>query len=72
MYEAFTDNELANCGPGTGHDDMLKSVDLPIVSNKKCREMHRGNLLITSSKICAGGRRNEGVCEVKKMFKKRR
>lgn len=44
---------------------MLKAVDLPIVGNEKCREMHRGNLLITSSKICAGGRRNEGVCEVK-------
>ncbi|XP_075900555.1 hepatocyte growth factor isoform X2 [Nelusetta ayraudi] len=48
---------------GTGHEDMLKAVDLPIVGNEKCREMHRGNLLITSSKICAGGRRNEGVCE---------
>lgn len=48
---------------GTGHDDVLKAVDLPIVGNEKCREMHRGNLLITSSKICAGGRRNEGVCE---------
>lgn len=50
---------------GTGHEDVLKAVDLPIVGNEKCREMHRGNLLITSSKICAGGRRNEGVCEVK-------
>lgn len=44
---------------------MLKAVDLPIVSNEKCQEMHRGNLLVTSSKICAGGRRNEGVCEVR-------
>lgn len=44
---------------------MLKSVDLPIVNNEKCREMHRGNLRISSNKICAGGRRNEGVCEVK-------
>ena len=49
---------------GTGHDDVLKAVDLPIVSNVRCREMHRGNLHITNTKICAGGRRNEGVCEV--------
>ncbi|KAK1887745.1 Hepatocyte growth factor [Dissostichus eleginoides] len=48
---------------GTGHDDVLKAVDLPIVSNVRCREMHRGNLHITNTKICAGGRRNEGVCE---------
>uniref|UniRef100_A0AAQ5ZFV6 Hepatopoietin-A n=1 Tax=Amphiprion ocellaris TaxID=80972 RepID=A0AAQ5ZFV6_AMPOC len=48
---------------GTGHDDVLKSVDLPIVSSGRCREMHRGNLHITNTKICAGGRRNEGVCE---------
>ncbi|KAM8892818.1 hepatocyte growth factor [Spinachia spinachia] len=47
----------------TGHDDLLKAVDLPIVSNVRCREMHRGNLHITNTKICAGGRRNEGVCE---------
>lgn len=49
---------------GTGHDDLLKAVDLPIVSNARCREMHRGNLHITNTKICAGGKRNEGVCEV--------
>uniref|UniRef100_A0AAQ4RL46 Hepatocyte growth factor n=1 Tax=Gasterosteus aculeatus aculeatus TaxID=481459 RepID=A0AAQ4RL46_GASAC len=47
----------------TGHDDQLKAVDLPIVSNVRCREMHRGNLHITNTKICAGGKRNEGVCE---------
>lgn len=49
---------------GTGHDDLLKAVDLPIVSNERCREMHRGNLHITNTKICAGGTRDEGVCEV--------
>ncbi|TKS73369.1 Hepatocyte growth factor Hepatopoietin-A [Collichthys lucidus] len=48
---------------GTGHDDVLKAVDLPIVNNERCREMHRGNLHITNTKICAGGKRNEGVCE---------
>uniref|UniRef100_A0A8C4HZC2 Hepatocyte growth factor b n=1 Tax=Dicentrarchus labrax TaxID=13489 RepID=A0A8C4HZC2_DICLA len=48
---------------GTGHDDVLKAVDLPIVSNENCREMHRGSLHITNTKICAGGKRNEGVCE---------
>lgn len=49
---------------GTGHDDILKGVDLPIVSNERCREMHRGSLHITNTKICAGGNKNEGVCEV--------
>uniref|UniRef100_A0A8D3D1H7 Hepatocyte growth factor n=1 Tax=Scophthalmus maximus TaxID=52904 RepID=A0A8D3D1H7_SCOMX len=39
------------------------AVDLPIVSNERCREMHRGNFHITNTKICAGGKRNEGVCE---------
>eukprot|EP00064_Thunnus_orientalis_P001589 superscaffoldBa00000109_g1592 len=48
---------------GTGHDDVLKAVDLPIVSNERCRDMHRGSLHITNTKICAGGKRNEGVCE---------
>uniref|UniRef100_A0A665V264 Hepatocyte growth factor n=1 Tax=Echeneis naucrates TaxID=173247 RepID=A0A665V264_ECHNA len=50
-------------GWGTGHEDMLKAVDLPIVTNERCREMHRGNFHITNTKICAGGKRNEGVCE---------
>lgn len=49
---------------GTGYEDMLKAVELPIVRNNRCREMHRGNLHITTNKICAGGKRNEGVCEV--------
>uniref|UniRef100_A0A672GQQ6 Hepatopoietin-A n=1 Tax=Salarias fasciatus TaxID=181472 RepID=A0A672GQQ6_SALFA len=48
---------------GTGHDDVLKAVDMPLVSNTRCREMHRGNIHITNTKICAGGKRNEGVCE---------
>uniref|UniRef100_A0A7N6B7I9 Hepatocyte growth factor n=1 Tax=Anabas testudineus TaxID=64144 RepID=A0A7N6B7I9_ANATE len=48
---------------GTGYDDVLKAVDLPIVSNERCRDMHRGNIHITNTKICAGGKRNEGVCE---------
>ncbi|XP_056138083.1 hepatocyte growth factor [Lampris incognitus] len=47
----------------TGYDNVLKVVDLPIVRNDRCREMHRGSLHITNTKICAGGRRNEGVCE---------
>lgn len=54
--------------PGTGHEDVLKAVNLPIVSNERCREMHRGYLHITNTRICAGGRRNEGVCEVNVAF----
>uniref|UniRef100_A0A7N8YM71 Hepatocyte growth factor n=1 Tax=Mastacembelus armatus TaxID=205130 RepID=A0A7N8YM71_9TELE len=48
---------------GTDYDDILKAVEMPIVSNERCREMHRGNFHITNNKICAGGKRNEGVCE---------
>ncbi|KAK0143369.1 Hepatocyte growth factor [Merluccius polli] len=48
---------------GTGHDDVLKVVDLPIVQNDRCRQLHRGSLHISDRNICAGGRRNEGVCE---------
>ncbi|XP_008310126.1 hepatocyte growth factor [Cynoglossus semilaevis] len=48
---------------GTGYDGILKTVNLPIVNNDRCREMHRGSFHITNNKICAGGRRNEGVCE---------
>ena len=50
--------------PGTGHDDVLKVVDLPVVHNDQCRQLHRGSLHISERNICAGGRRNEGVCEV--------
>lgn len=49
---------------GTGHDDVLKVINLPIVSNKQCSEMHKGSIYITSNRICAGGKMNEGVCEV--------
>uniref|UniRef100_A0A8C6SRI3 Hepatocyte growth factor b n=1 Tax=Neogobius melanostomus TaxID=47308 RepID=A0A8C6SRI3_9GOBI len=48
---------------GTGHDEVLKAVNLPIVSNERCQNLHKGNLHISSNKICAGGRKNEGVCE---------
>ncbi|XP_064174550.1 hepatocyte growth factor-like isoform X1 [Anguilla rostrata] len=48
---------------GTGQEGVLKSVQLPIVSNGKCVEFHRRNIQITDTRICAGGRRNEGVCD---------
>ncbi|KAG8012600.1 Hepatocyte growth factor [Nibea albiflora] len=54
------------CGPEGSSLALIrlsKRSDLPIVSNERCREMHRGNLHITNTKICAGGKRNEGVCE---------
>uniref|UniRef100_A0A8C9SGL2 Hepatocyte growth factor n=1 Tax=Scleropages formosus TaxID=113540 RepID=A0A8C9SGL2_SCLFO len=48
---------------GTGHEGVMKAVQLPIVSNEKCYEYHKGNLQITENKICAGGRKDEGSCE---------
>ncbi|KAG9273035.1 hepatocyte growth factor [Astyanax mexicanus] len=47
----------------TGHEGTLKSVHLPIVSNERCEQLHRGSLQITNAKVCAGGKRDEGVCE---------
>uniref|UniRef100_A0A4W4F8M5 Hepatocyte growth factor n=1 Tax=Electrophorus electricus TaxID=8005 RepID=A0A4W4F8M5_ELEEL len=47
----------------TGHEGKLKSVQLPIVSNERCHQLHRGSLQITNAKVCAGGKRDEGVCE---------
>lgn len=40
-------------------------VGLPIVSNKRCSQSHKGILPITETKICAGGKRDQGVCEVR-------
>uniref|UniRef100_A0A672SMA2 Hepatocyte growth factor n=1 Tax=Sinocyclocheilus grahami TaxID=75366 RepID=A0A672SMA2_SINGR len=48
---------------GTGHEGTLKRVNLPIVSNERCQQLHKGAIPITSSKLCAGGRKDEGVCE---------
>ncbi|MBN3295258.1 HGF factor, partial [Amia calva] len=47
----------------TGHDGVMKAVQLPMVSNEKCNEYHGGSFPINDSKICAGGKRDEGVCE---------
>lgn len=47
---------------GTGHEGVLKEVRLPVVSKERCRQQHRG-LHIDHSRICAGGTRDEGVCE---------
>ncbi|KAI7791795.1 hepatocyte growth factor a [Triplophysa rosa] len=48
---------------GTGDEGSLKMVGLPIVSNKKCSQSHKGILPMTETKICAGGKRDQGVCE---------
>uniref|UniRef100_A0A6Q2XRU5 Hepatopoietin-A n=1 Tax=Esox lucius TaxID=8010 RepID=A0A6Q2XRU5_ESOLU len=48
---------------GTGYEGALKAVSLPMVSNDRCSELHDKNLPITESKVCAGGRKDQGVCE---------
>ncbi|KAL4617936.1 hepatocyte growth factor-like [Arapaima gigas] len=48
---------------GTGHEGVMKAVRLPIVSNEKCHKYHGRKLSITETKVCAGGIKNEGVCE---------
>lgn len=53
---------------GTGHEGSLKMVRLPMVSNNKCSQIHNGSLPITETKVCAGGEKDKGVCEVIKGF----
>ncbi|MGH0177708.1 UNVERIFIED_CONTAM: hypothetical protein FKN15_076370 [Acipenser sinensis] len=48
---------------GTGYDGMMKAVKLPIVGNKICNEYHKGRITVTESEVCAGGKKDEGVCE---------
>ncbi|XP_048865389.1 hepatocyte growth factor-like [Brienomyrus brachyistius] len=48
---------------GTGYEGVMKVVELPVVSNKACHDFHQGNLHIGDNKMCAGGRKDEGVCE---------
>ncbi|MGH0151190.1 UNVERIFIED_CONTAM: hypothetical protein FKN15_031116 [Acipenser sinensis] len=48
---------------GTGYDGMMKAVKLPIVGNQICNEYHKGRIPVTESEVCAGGRKDEGVCE---------
>lgn len=53
------------CAPaGTGHEGHMKVVSLPIVSNDRCSSIHNGSLPITETKLCAGGEKDKGVCEV--------
>ncbi|KAG9280633.1 hepatocyte growth factor-like isoform X1 [Astyanax mexicanus] len=47
----------------TGHEGSLKMVQLPMVSNDKCSQIHDGSLPITETKVCAGGQKDQGVCE---------
>uniref|UniRef100_A0A8C7ISC8 Hepatocyte growth factor a n=1 Tax=Oncorhynchus kisutch TaxID=8019 RepID=A0A8C7ISC8_ONCKI len=48
---------------GDGYEGALKAVSLPMVSNDWCSELHNKTLPVTDSKVCAGGRKDQGVCE---------
>ncbi|XP_038852666.1 hepatocyte growth factor-like [Salvelinus namaycush] len=48
---------------GTGYEGALKAVSLPMVSNDWCSELHDKTLPVTDSKVCAGGKKDQGVCE---------
>lgn len=48
---------------GTGHEDVLKEVKLPMVGIQKCKEKHTRTLQLADNRVCAGGRKDEGVCE---------
>lgn len=45
----------------TGHDEALNTVTMPMVNNDMCSQM-KGDA--GNSRICAGGRIGEGVCDV--------
>ena len=40
---------------GTGHDDVLKEVEIPIVSNEQCNDDRWRSCGIRSCMMCAGG-----------------
>ncbi len=46
----------------TGHDETLNAVTMPMVNNDMCSQI-KGDA--GESRICAGGRRGEGVCDVR-------
>ncbi|CAB1346166.1 unnamed protein product, partial [Coregonus sp. 'balchen'] len=48
---------------GTGYEGALKAVSLPMVSNNRCSELHDKNMPVSDSKVCAGGSKDQGVCE---------
>ncbi|KAG9335230.1 hypothetical protein JZ751_005586 [Albula glossodonta] len=48
---------------GTGHEGVMKAVQLPMASGEKCYELHSRNIPTPESRICAGGRKSEGACD---------
>lgn len=46
----------------TGHDEALNSVIMPMVDNDMCSQIKED---AGESRICAGGKRGEGVCDVR-------
>lgn len=45
----------------TGHEESLKAVTMPMVNNDVCSRLKDG---AGDSRVCAGGKRGEGVCDV--------
>lgn len=46
----------------TGYDETLNAVTMPMVNNDMCSQI-KGDA--GESRICAGGNRGEGVCDVR-------
>lgn len=46
----------------TGYDETLNAVTMPMVNNDMCSQI-KGDA--GESRICAGGKRGEGVCDVR-------
>lgn len=46
----------------TGHDEALNTVIMPMVDNEMCSQIKED---AGESRICAGGKRGEGVCDVR-------
>ncbi|CAL8242496.1 unnamed protein product [Merluccius merluccius] len=44
----------------TGHEESLKAVTMPMVNNEVCSRLKDG---AGDSRVCAGGKRGEGVCD---------
>jgi len=48
---------------GTGHENVLKQVEIPLVSNEQCNDDRWRSCGIRSCMMCAGGL-NEAPCAV--------
>lgn len=58
----FNDSALLHISSDTGYDETLNAVTMPMINNDMCSQI-KGDA--GPSRICAGGKSGEGVCDVR-------